>query len=100
MSYVRQEFPTCSITPKLHMLEDHMIPFIKRWRTGAGIYGEQGIESLHNEFNKLDPRFASLKPAEYKLKQILGNHVTGRNEIFQKLAIYPKKRKNEDESEE
>ena len=33
--------------PKLHMLEDHVLPFIRQWRVGLGMLGEQGVEGIH-----------------------------------------------------
>ena len=26
----------------------HMLPFIKKWKVGCGLLGEQGAESIHN----------------------------------------------------
>ena len=53
MKYYRKHWPDATIPPKLHMMEDHGTDFISKWRFGFGIYGEQGGESAHNEFNKL-----------------------------------------------
>ena len=53
MEYYRTEWPNGSIPPKLHMLEDHATDFVEKWKTGFGMYGEQGGESIHNEFNQL-----------------------------------------------
>ena len=36
MAYLRTNFPEITIIPKLHMLKDHMIPFILEWRVGCG----------------------------------------------------------------
>ena len=36
------------ITPKLHMLEDHVIPFIEQWGYGLAYFGEQGFEKMHS----------------------------------------------------
>lgn len=36
-----------TITPKLHMLEDHVIPFLTKWGVGLGFLGEHGAESIH-----------------------------------------------------
>ena len=45
-------YPNATITPKLHPLEDHMVPWIRRWGgVGFGVMGEQGAESIHAEFN-------------------------------------------------
>ena len=52
MEYYRTEWPNGSIPPKLHMLEDHATDFVEKWKTGFGMYGEQGGESIHNEFNE------------------------------------------------
>ena len=48
MEYYRTEWPNGSIPPKLHMLEDHATDFVEKWKTGFGMYGEQGGESIHN----------------------------------------------------
>ena len=53
MKYYRQHWSDATIPPKLHMLEDHGTDFISKWIFGFRIYGEQGGESVHNEFNKL-----------------------------------------------
>ena len=50
MAYYRSQFPTATVTPKLHMLEEH-VPWIKRWGMGFGLLGEQGAESIHAYFN-------------------------------------------------
>ena len=40
-------FPDSSISPKMHLLEDHIIPWAKEWHVGFGLLGEQGAESIH-----------------------------------------------------
>ena len=35
-------WPDESIPPKYHFLEDHVVPFIRKWKVGLGFYGEQG----------------------------------------------------------
>ena len=35
----------------LHMLEDHVCSFLRKWHMGLGFYGEQGIEGIYSEFN-------------------------------------------------
>ena len=75
------------------MLEDHLVPFVRKWQTASGIYGEQGIESLHKEFNAAYRFHNALKPQEKRLEKILHNHVVERNSVFQALAVSAKKRK-------
>ena len=61
--YFREEWPKESITPKLHILEKHVVPFIQKRRYGMGKYGEQGGEGIHSEFNSLThPLAKKLKP--------------------------------------
>ena len=54
MSAARSEIVHCSrgrITPKLHLLEFHVVPSSRRFGVGLGMLGEQGAESIHAEFN-------------------------------------------------
>ena len=53
MAYYRSTFPTATVLPKMHFLEDHAVNFIKKWGTGFGFLGEQGGESIHAVFNTL-----------------------------------------------
>ena len=61
-----------SITPKLHMLEDHVVPFLQRWNLGFGFLGEQNAESIHAQFNR---NFENMKVATSKLEAILKQHL-------------------------
>lgn len=38
----RTNWPDETVSPKMHMLEEHMIPFLEKWKLGCGFYGEQG----------------------------------------------------------
>ncbi len=38
----------------MHILEDHVIPWIRRWRLASGLMGEQGAESIHAHVMKLE----------------------------------------------
>ena len=70
----RKEFPEASTPVKLHMLEDHLVPFLRRWKgVGFGIMSEQGAESIHREFNTLS-RFDNMPDAIQRLKCILKEH--------------------------
>ena len=42
MEFWRKTWPQESVTPKMHILESHAVPFISRWKVGFGFYGEQG----------------------------------------------------------
>ena len=56
------------------MLEDHATDFVEKWKTGFGMYGEQGGESIHNEFNKLKITYCRMQPASRRLESMLQEH--------------------------
>ncbi|XP_065652982.1 uncharacterized protein LOC124812446 isoform X2 [Hydra vulgaris] len=74
MQYFRATFPEISVTPKLHMLEHHAVPFLKKWGAGFGYNSEQGGESVHMEFNKLKTVYQSIPCPTMQLKSILKCH--------------------------
>ena len=51
LKFYRLNFPSATVLPKTHFLEDHIVPWIKKWKAGCGLMGEQGAESLHASFN-------------------------------------------------
>ena len=53
MHYYRDVFPEASIKPKLLILEHHMVNFLRNWRVGCSLLGEQGAESIHKVYNQL-----------------------------------------------
>lgn len=60
MATYRDSFPHATVTPKLHMLEDHVCTFLRKWMVGFGFLGEQGAESIHARFNSLRRNFANM----------------------------------------
>ncbi len=59
MLYYRTTFPDASVIVKMHLLQDHMVPFLRRWHgVGFGLLGEQGSESIHADFNNIKWRYA------------------------------------------
>ena len=50
LAHYRSAFPTASITPKLHMVEDHIVDFLRQWKVGIGTLGEQGAESIRTYY--------------------------------------------------
>ena len=72
--FFRKTFPDASFPPKLHMLEEHVIPFMRKWHFPLGFFGEQGGESVHHEFVQLASTFSHLKPATSRLKKMMEEH--------------------------
>ena len=77
MGYFRRHFPEQSVTPKMHMLEDHIVPWIEKWGVGMALHGEQGGEGIHKEFNRLHRVMAGIKdPLQQLLATMREHHVS------------------------
>ena len=48
LQLIREKFPDIMITPKLHMLEEHVCTLLQQWLMALGFYGEQRIEGIHS----------------------------------------------------
>ena len=75
LHYYRLTFPESSISPKLHIFEEHVIPFITQWRVGLGIMGEQGAESIHARFNTLERTYSNMTNPVQRLKCMVMEHL-------------------------
>ena len=42
------------------MLEEHVVEWIRIWKAGFGLMGEQGAESIHSYFNDLRKTYAGI----------------------------------------
>lgn len=71
MKFYRAEFPWATILPKMHIMEDHVIPWLRRFHIGAGLMGEQGAESIHARMMKLERDFQGIKDDLDRLKYIV-----------------------------
>jgi hypothetical protein len=58
-------------TPKLHTLEAHFVEFMEGWHT-LGIFGEDGMESLHAKLNVIFLRVHGIRNRVAKLKSAWG----------------------------
>ena len=96
MEFFRKNWPGVNISPKMHMLEDHVIPFIRRWHVGLGFYGEQGGEALHQEFNKMQNRYKNIRKPLESLRYMMEQHLKSTNPKSRLLQPKPKKRKREE----
>lgn len=75
MAYYRKEFPHATVLPKMHMLEEHVLPWLRKWHVGFGLLGEQGIESIHAHFNSLGRTYRSIPDEVQRLRQLLKEHL-------------------------
>jgi hypothetical protein len=54
----------------MHIMEDHIIPWLEQWHIGAGLMGEQGAESIHAHLMKLERQHDSIANPVDRLKYI------------------------------
>ena len=50
VDYYRTNFTRSSVTPKFHMLEVHVVPFLQQWGLSFGFMSEHEGESIHSQF--------------------------------------------------
>ena len=74
MQCYRTTFPHSTVTPKLHMLECHVVGFIRLWGVGLGMLGEQGAESIHTRFNQLERTYSSMANPVQRLQSVVAEH--------------------------
>jgi hypothetical protein len=74
-TYLRTKFPEESITPKLHYLEDHVLPEIKVTGFGLGLMSEQGLEMSHRQWNNLKKTVVDMGDKVKRLKTIMRKHL-------------------------
>ncbi|XP_057311202.1 uncharacterized protein LOC130649027 [Hydractinia symbiolongicarpus] len=93
MCYLRVNWPSIYISPKLHILEDHVLDFVNKWRTGLGFYGEQGGESIYHDLHRMRINYSNIKNPVDRLKYIMKQHLLTTNPEAQDLKPAAKKRK-------
>eukprot|EP00731_Ephydatia_muelleri_P031015 Em0022g529a len=74
MESFRASFPSSSISLKMHLLEDHTVPWAKRTGTGFGLLGEQGAESIHARFNTLQRTYQCIHNKVDRLLSFVKEH--------------------------
>jgi hypothetical protein len=74
MESFRASFPSSSISFKMHLLEDHTVPWARRMGAGFGLLGEQGAESIHARFNTLQRTYQCIHNKVDRLLSIVKEH--------------------------
>ena len=75
MAYYRKEFPHATVLPKMDMLEEHVVPWLRQWHVGFGLLGEQGMESIHKHFNQLTRTYNSVPEQVDQLRTLMREHL-------------------------
>ncbi len=91
--FYRKNFPLASILPKMHILEDHVILWMRRWKVGSGIMGEQGAESIHAHINQLERTYQGIPNEVDRLKYIFREQALESDPSLTSLRPPLKKRK-------
>ena len=102
MAYYRREFPHASVLPKMHMLEEHVLPWLRKWHVGFGLLGEQGIESVHAHFNALNRTYGNIAEEVTRLRCLLNEHLlhTAPENVAATPEQKKRKRKNKETNSE
>ncbi|XP_066263806.1 uncharacterized protein [Branchiostoma lanceolatum] len=77
MAAYRRNVPNGTIPMKFHMMEDHIVPCIRKWGFGLGFMAEQGIEQVHSLFNSLATSINSIPDPVARIKSLLKTHLIG-----------------------
>ena len=96
MSFYREKFRE-NVIPKMHILEEHIVPFIKQWNIGTGLMGEQGAESIHAAINRIKQRFHAITNKEKQLLCVIKEHHLQISPSNQIQASPPAKRRKKGE---
>ena len=93
MKFYRENFQNASILPKMHILEDHTVPWLRRWRFGSGLMGQQGAESIHAHMMRLERIHQGIPDNVDRLKYIFKEHMLESDPSLTSLRPSPKRRK-------
>ncbi len=74
MDFYRHQFPHATVIPKMHMLESHVVEWLREWKVGLGLMGEQGAESIHNYFNNLKVSYRNISNDVDRLRCMMKQH--------------------------
>ena len=74
MQSYRQMFPSQNVTPKLHLLEDHVVEQLRKFKVGFGLLNEQGGELIHTEFNRTGRIVHGMRDDLQRLMSIMKRH--------------------------
>ena len=100
MGYYRGNFQHATVLPKMHILEEHVAPWIEKWRVGFGLMGEQGAESIHAYFNSLARTYHSIPDKVERLRAMMREHFLHSTPSLVATMPAPKKHKKSTSTEE
>ena len=64
----RATFQTKHVTPKMHLIEAHLVESLRKWKT-LGLFSEEALESMHAKLNRLERRTFGIRNQLKRLKK-------------------------------
>ncbi|KAL5502912.1 hypothetical protein EMCRGX_G009770 [Ephydatia muelleri] len=92
MTFFRESFPQATVPIKMHLLEDHAVPWAKSFHVGFGLLGEQGAESIHAKFTRLSLSYTAITDKVQHLLCIVKEHLISISPQVVAAIPPPKKR--------
>ena len=96
----RSSFHYSTVLPKMHVLEEHTITWLRRFRVGAGLMGEQGAESIHAHLMKLERVYQGIPNEVDRLRYIVKEQMLESAPSLTSLRPIVRKRKRQDSDDE
>ena len=97
MADCRASFPQATVLPKMHILEDHVIPWFNRWHIiGFGMMGKQGAESIHAHLTRIENNYNSITNDVDRLTNVFKESCLQTAPALTTIRPPPKKRKKVD----
>ena len=93
LSHYRENFRGTTILPKMHMLEDHVVPWMQRWHVASGLMGEQGAEQIHAHIQNLERTYSGVADPVQRFAYIMKEHQLQTAPVLSSLQPPPAKRK-------
>ena len=87
----REVRPGKTVSPKMHTLETHMVPFIEKFNCGLGRLSEPGGELIHATMVKHSNRTRGMKDPSKRIRSMIESHHVHNDLEIQTLI--PKKKK-------
>ena len=76
---------------KQHLLEDHAVQWLAKYHYGFGLFGEQGIESIHHKIRIIaDNHIGIVSPLQRLLSTIEEHHLQSMPEIAREISSLTK----------
>ena len=77
----------------MHILEDHVVPWMEHWHVASGLMGEQGAEQIHAHINSLLRTYTGVADPVKRLAYVMKEHQLQTAPTLSTLRPPPVKRK-------